>query len=81
MGDGQAAKHGLFLCTDSYTVQDTVRLMNVLIIKYRLDCTARYATPTQFRIYIKQGSMPILRDLVKPHMAKSMLYKLGYSKC
>jgi hypothetical protein len=39
MGDGVAKKHGLQLCIDSYSVQDIVRLMNVIIIKYRLECT------------------------------------------
>ena len=44
MGDGSRQRHGLILCTDSYSVSDIVRLINVLIIKYRLDCTLRYHT-------------------------------------
>lgn len=77
MGDGTRRPRGLEIYTDSYTVSDIVRLINVLIIKYRLDCTLRYHTPTQPRLYIRERSMPILRDLVKPHMTKSMLYKIG----
>lgn len=76
MGDGSRWRHGLVLCTDSYSVSDIVRLINVLIIKYRLDCTLRYHTSTQPRIYIKEGSMPILRDLVRPYMVKSMFYRI-----
>lgn len=76
MGDGYRWHHGLVLCTDSYSIQDIVRLINVLIIKYRLECTLRYHTPTQPRVYIKEGSIPILRDLVRPFMVKSMLYKI-----
>jgi hypothetical protein len=76
MGDGYASRHGLVLCTDSYSVSDIVRLINVLIIKYRLECTLRYHTPTQPRVYIRERSMPILRDLLRPYMVKSMLYKL-----
>ena len=76
MGDGAVRPQGLLLCTESYSVQDTVRLMNVLIIKYRLECTLRYHRPRQPRIYIKEGSMPILRDIVRPYMVKSILYKL-----
>lgn len=75
-GDGYRWRHGLVLCTDSYPVSDIVRLMNVLIIKYRFECTLRYHTPTQPRIYIKECSMPILRNLVRPYMVKSMLYKI-----
>lgn len=81
MGDGVAKKHGLILCTDSYTISDIVRLMNVLIIKYRLDCTLRYHTSTQPRIYIKEGSMSILRNIVRPYIIKSMLYKIDSSYC
>ena len=66
MGDGSWACHGLILCTDSYSVSDIVRLINVLIIKYRLDCTLRYHAATQPRIYIKKGSMPLLRQIVSP---------------
>ena len=76
MGDGSAHKHGLILCTDSYKLVEVVRLMNVLIIKYRLECTLRFHTPTQPRIYIRAKSMPILRELVKPYMIESMLYKI-----
>jgi len=36
MGDGSVSRHGLILCTNSYSVQDVVRLMNVLIIRYIL---------------------------------------------
>ena len=39
MGDGKAKPLGLILCTDSYTIKEVVRLMNVLMIRYRLDCT------------------------------------------
>ena len=41
MGDGIAKPHGLILCTDSYSVQDVVRLINVLIVRYRFKCTLR----------------------------------------
>ena len=77
MGDGKARKYGLNICTDSYNLVDIVRLMNVLIIKFNLDCRLHFHTPTQPRIYIRTRSMPILRELVKSYMVKSMLYKIG----
>ena len=79
MGDGSVQRSGLIICTDSYTVQDVVRLINVLMIKYRLDCWLRNHTPTQPRIYISQSSMPLLRTIVFPYMHSSMLYKLKSS--
>jgi len=77
MGDGSAKQHGLILCTDSFELVDVVRLMNVLMIRYNVDCTLRFHTQTQPRIYIRQRSMPIIRELVKSYMDKSMLYKIG----
>ena len=41
MGDGECRSHGLILCTNSYSIQDVVRLMNVLMIIYRLKCNIR----------------------------------------
>jgi hypothetical protein len=38
-GDGKADRSGLVLCTDSFTIQEVVLLMNVLMIRYRLSCT------------------------------------------
>lgn len=32
---------GLILCTNSFTIQEVVLLLNVLMIKYRLNCTLR----------------------------------------
>lgn len=37
MGDGAIRNQGLILCTDSFTLQDNVKLMNVLKIKYGLN--------------------------------------------
>ena len=68
MGDGSKSRHGLVLCTDSYKLIEVIRLMNVLIIRYRLECTLRFHTPTQPRIYIRASSMPLLRQIVKPYM-------------
>jgi len=76
MGDGSWQRHGLIICTDSYTVQDVVRLMNVLIIRYRLECILRYHIKTLPRIYIRQRSIPLLQTIIRPHMHYSMQYKL-----
>ena len=76
MGDGSAERHGLVLCTDSFTIPEVIKLMNVLFIRYQLDCTFRLHTPTQPRIYIKEGSMSKLRGIVEPYMHHSLMYKL-----
>jgi len=79
MGDGSVQRHGLIICTNSYSVQDVVRLMNVLIIRYRLECKIRFLkkhNKIEYLIYIQQGSMPSLLNIVSPFMHSSMLYKL-----
>ena len=81
MGDGSVQRHGLILCTNSFSVQDVVRLMNVLITRYRLECSLRIITrpnkKIEYTIYIRQGSMPLLRTIVTPYFHPSMYYKLG----
>jgi len=42
-GDGGPAQGGLILCTDSFTIPECVRLMNVLIIN--LNCHVLYKFP------------------------------------
>jgi hypothetical protein len=79
MGDGSVKPHGLIICTHSYTVQDVVRLMNVLIIRYRLECILRTFKKDKYGIYIRQCSMPSLFNIVFPYMHTSMLYKLKSS--
>lgn len=76
MGDGSKLNKGLILCTDSYTVQEVLKLMNVLKIKYDIDSTIQGIKNNRPRIYILQKSMPKLINIVKPYMLKSMLYKL-----
>jgi len=76
IGDGAALPHGIMICTDSYSQKDVVKLINVLIIKYQLECTLRYNSPTRPRIYIKNKSMKILRSIILPYMHPSILYKI-----
>ena len=76
MGDGSKKRHGLLICTDSYSIEDVVRLINVLIIKYRIECTIKVRNQDKYRIYIREGSMPLLRQIIKPYMCSSMLYKI-----
>jgi LAGLIDADG DNA endonuclease family len=75
MGDGSVRRHGLIICTQSFTIQDTVRLINVLIIRYNLICSIHYHGGKP-QIYISQKSMVQLRTIVSPFIIPSMLYKL-----
>lgn len=75
MGDGSSVNRGLVLCTDSFSLEQTTLLLNVLVIKYQLDCTL-WKQSSGWRIYIKNKSMANLKSVVINHMHPSMLYKL-----
>ena len=77
MGDGTFNGISLLLCTDSFTIKETVILMNVLFIKYDISCTIRYYNNKYPRIYIYKSQMPKIISIIKPYMHKSMMYKLG----
>jgi len=61
------------MCTESFSLQDNIKLINVLIIRYELKCSLHSSN----RIYIHAQSIPHLRSIVLPYMHPSMYYKLG----
>lgn len=78
LGDGGFKSKGIYLCTDSYAIQDVVRLMNVLIIRYELKCTLHKASNGKgYRIYISRNSVSKVIDIVLPYLTPSMYYKVG----
>jgi hypothetical protein len=68
VGPSPSGPRGLILCTNSFSIQDVVRLMNVLMIRYRLECTLhiKKQNKIEYLIYIREGSMPLLRYIVIP---------------
>jgi LAGLIDADG DNA endonuclease family. len=76
MGDGIKLNQGLSLCTESYSIKDNLILLNVLIIRYNLNCTL-HKRNNNYRIYIHKNSMLYLRDIVKPYIFRTMEYKIN----
>ena len=77
MGDGQRREYGLVLCTDSFTLEEVVRLVNVLILRYNLKCTLHVNKKNYNRIYISRKSLSDLIIIIKPYIVPSMYYKLS----
>lgn len=75
MSDGLSNQYGLTLCTDSFTVAEIVILINILKIKFNLDCNIHYYNKYP-RIYIKANSMEQLRLIVNPYIIPFSRYKL-----
>ena len=42
MSDGVSNQYGLTICTDCFTIKDVVILMNILKIRYDLNCSIHY---------------------------------------
>jgi hypothetical protein len=76
MGDGSVASYGIKIGTDSFSIKECVLLINVLIIKYNIDCTI-HLNNDKPRIYILSSSKDKLISLIKPYIIPSMFYKLG----
>lgn len=75
-GDGSFVKGGgLYLQTQSFTIIDVVRLVNVLILKFNSKCTIHYQEGKPV-IYISSRSVRKLQSELMKHMPESMHYKL-----
>ena len=77
MQDGSlGTSKGLYLCTDSFTHKDVMRLTQYLIKNYNINCSIHKAGKNH-RIYISAKSLETVKNIILPFMHKSMLYKLG----
>lgn len=83
MGEGEQQPSGMNLCTDSCTLTEVIILINVLIIRYNLNCTIRNkknpSGKVVARIYFPASEMEKLRQIVAPYVIPSMYYKLTAS--
>ena len=76
MCDGAHYGGGLVLCTESFTIKEVVILVNILIIRHRLDCRIIYNRVGP-RIVFRKSELPKIRALVIPHMCSFSMYKLS----
>lgn len=84
MGDGYFADGSVKICTDNFTEQEVLDLIQVLLDKFAIKATANKRTNLNgkvwWRIRISKSSMEKLKLLVGPYMIAEMLYKLGIKK-
>jgi len=76
MCDGGYQHKGLILCTDSFTIEDVVVLMNVLLIKYNITSSLHKAAGHP-RIYISRTEIYKLKNIVIEYIIPFSKYKLG----
>lgn len=78
MCDGVSAQYGVVLCSESFTLQENIKLINILKIKFDLNCSLHTLNrdKSQYRIYIRANSMKTLHSLVDPYIIPFSSYKL-----
>ena len=74
MGDG-TYNSGVRIQTDSFTAQEVVFIINILIIKFNLDCSLHYQRGKPI-FYIKSKSIKKNLHNLLPYMHESMKYKV-----
>jgi hypothetical protein len=64
------------LCTDSFTLPEVELLINVLNSKWNFKCY-KVRKGSSYRIIIPSYSIPVLQELLSPHMPPMMKHKIG----
>lgn len=83
MGDAYFTEGSLKLCTDNFTKNEVLRLIDVLYAKYSIKATINKRTnpsaPLKWRTGISRLSLDKLRRIfdVRPYIISEMTYKLG----
>jgi hypothetical protein len=80
MGNGAIKNNGITLCTDGFTLQEVVLLINILILKFDIQPTL-HKEKGNFRIYINHNNLLKLYPYIKLHFHSDMLYKIQKPAC
>jgi hypothetical protein len=74
--DGTKLNNSIVLQTQSFTIQEVVFIINVLIVKFDIHCTI-HMQRNQPILYIKSSSFSKLLPHILPYIPNSMLYKIA----
>jgi LAGLIDADG DNA endonuclease family len=66
MGDGAKRNKGVILCTDSFTFKEVILLINILKIKFDLNCTI-HNDANKYRIFINKKNLNKILNEIKPY--------------
>lgn len=75
MDDGSRQNSGIYLHTNSFTLEENMVLQKVFLEKYNIKTTLN-KRGNNYAIYFPKKEAHLLRQLVEPYMHKSMLYKI-----
>lgn len=84
MGDGYLSDGCLKICTDNFTKDEVLILINILHVKFGINASINKRTnpggKVKWRIRVSKLSMDKLITLVSPYIIPEMYYKLGLKK-
>ena len=69
-------QRSIYLCTNSFTLEEVNLLMSGLTNKFNLKCTI-HKHGKGYRIRISSKSLPVIQSLLKDIMPSMMLCKIG----
>jgi hypothetical protein len=75
MGDGSKRAKGLVLCTDNFSLQEVVILVNILILKFDISPTIQ-KEKNKFRIYLNEKSLMKIKPFILHYFVDHFLYKI-----
>jgi len=79
--DGGWTGYGVRIACNAYTLEEVKILVRILNENFNLICTIqKIFIQDKYSIYITSKSIPLLRNIITPHLHSSMLYKIGINK-
>lgn len=78
MDDGYKSGNGFYFCTESYTLNENLKLAEILKNQFNLNCGVHKHT-NGYRLYINSSSQKDLLQLVKPYLISHFYHKLDYN--
>jgi hypothetical protein len=76
MDDGYKSGKGFYICSESFTLNEHIFLINLLKSKFNLDCNYHKHT-NGYRLYIFSTSIANLSILIKPYILNHFYYKFS----
>jgi len=76
MGDGAKRNKGIIICTDNFTLEEVVLLINILIIKFEINPSI-HKERKNFRIYINNKDLMKIKPHILPFFVDQFLYKIN----
>ena len=78
MGDGywDTSNKTVVICTDNFTLQEVIMLINIFIIKFNINPSI-HKEKNNFRIYINEKDLKKIKQFIEPYFVDHFLYKIN----